>query len=398
MELVNERNILIGLAASLAVLAFGLSWYIAALSDPEWIFGANYLSDLGVSNAEMSRIFFNGGCIVAGILLTIAGTAMITCKKGKLHKGAGICAVISGIAMALVGIVTEDAGDPHIYVAVIAFGMGFLALILLAIRDRKNGLKALSSLTLLGIFLVALSYLWLIYFETDVYFLSDAPGVETVMALVLFVLFLLQGMKFLYHGGMETEVHGKGMCDRHKTAIGFVAVSASVAFIIFWGFAMLSDPGWLFGTDPVYELGFSKAGEAEMFFVMACVVGGLFTLLYGIGAGMMHNGQARSVGGFFHVLMGATLYLLGLTYLLNPGLIGEHIEHCLVAMGALAILCIVISDWLNKHMATAAFYLFILSVSVLAMLYYDYESASAISIAVFFTIIGIEGTKLILSK
>jgi hypothetical membrane protein len=398
MELVNERNILIGLTVSMAVLAFGLSWYIAALSDPEWIFGANYLSDLGVSDVEMSRVFFNGGCIVAGILLTVAGTAAITSKKGKLHKGAGVCAIVSGIAMALVGIVTEDAGDPHLYVAGIAFGMGFLALILLAIRDRKNGLIALSSLTVLGIFVVAVSYIWLIYLETDVCFLSGKPGVETVMALVLFALFLLQGMKFLYHGGMETEVNGKGMCDRHKTAIGFVAVAASLAFIMFWGFALLSDPGWVLDTDPVYILGLSRTGDTQMFFVMACVVGGLFTLLYGIGAGMMHNGQARSVGCFFVVLMGVILYLYGLAFLLNPGLINEHIEHCLVAMGALVILCIVISDWLNKRMATAAFYLFILSVSVLSMLYLGYESASAISIAVFFVIVGIEGTKLMLSK
>ncbi|MDR0791262.1 MAG: DUF998 domain-containing protein [Methanomassiliicoccaceae archaeon] len=397
MERVNERNILIGLAAAVAVIVFGLSWYIAALSDPEWIFGTNYLSDLGVSDSETSRLFFNGGCIVAGVMLVIVGTIILVSKKGGLLKAAGGVAVVAGLGMALVGIVTEDAGDPHFFVALIAFGMGFLSLVLLAVNDWRNGLRILASLTFVGLFAVALSYLWLFVLEVDVCFLSGLEGVETVLALVLLALFMLQGMKFLYHGGMEREVNGKGMCDRHKIAIGFTALIAMVSFLMFWGFAMLSDPSWTFGTDSVYMLGFSAEGDTQMFFAIACVAGGLFTLLYGIGAGMMHNGQARSVGGFFTVLLGAMLYLLGLAYLLADGIM-ECTELCMIALGALAILCIAISDWVNKRMLPAAFYMLILVGGVMTMLYVGYESASAVCIALFFVIIGIEGVRLILSK
>ncbi|MDR0778657.1 MAG: DUF998 domain-containing protein [Methanomassiliicoccaceae archaeon] len=397
MELVKERNILIGLTASLAVVAFGLSWYIAALSDPAWTFGANYLSDLGVSDNEMSRLFFNGGCILAGILLAVTGTAVLTSMKGRLYKAAGLCTMIAGIAMAFVGVFTEDAGSLHFYIACVAFGMGFLALIFVAVKDRMNGLRALSALTVLGVFLVLVSYLWLVQFEDNSTFLLGAPGVETVMALVLFALFLLQGMKFLYHGGLETEVKGKGMCDRHMVAFGFIALFAAVSFLLFMGFAILSDLGWVFGTDPVYMLGLSDVSDTQMFFVIACVVGGLFTLLYGIGAGMMHNGQARSVSGFFIVLMGVSLYLLGLAFLLAPGLINEYVEYCIVTMGVLAILCIAISDWMFKRMTTAAYYFLVALFSALLMLFIGYEMASAVAIALFFTIVGIEGVKLMRS-
>jgi hypothetical protein len=160
---------------------------------------------------------------------------------------------------------------------------------------------------------------------------------------------------------------------------------------------MLADPGWTFGTDPVGALGVSSVNDAQMFFIIACVAGGLFAVLYGIGAGMMHNGSARSVSGFFIVLVGLTLVLAGIAYCMGVEVL-ECTECSLLALGALAVLCIIISDWLNKRMATASLYLFVLVVGVISIFYVSYEYASAVCIAAFFMIIGIEGVRLLRSK
>ena len=140
MKFVKDMNILIGMAGLLAAIVFALCWYTAALSDPAWVFGTNYLSDLGVSDYENAKMFFNGGCLITGLLFVLVGVGLITSRKDdKISLAGGAIAVVSGICVSLIGIVTSDAGNSHAYIAYEAFGLGFVCLILLAVRDFIDG-------------------------------------------------------------------------------------------------------------------------------------------------------------------------------------------------------------------------------------------------------------------
>ena len=400
MELVKERNILIGTAVSAGVIVFAVCWFIAAMSDPCWVFGTNYLSDLGVSGYKWAHSFFNGGCLVAGVLFALCGGLIISSRKKKLDIFAGIFAVISGISISLIGIVTEDAGDPHVYIALTAFGFGFLSLALLSIIDHRDGLKILSWFTPIGIIIVILTYLFVDLSLLDGLVLDNAssmisPEVETVAVIVLLLLFMLQGMKFIYHGAEQRKV--PGIADRHKMAFGFVALAGAVIFLAFWLFAMLSDASWEFGTDPAYLLGSSAVHEAQSFFVIACIGGGLLTIVYGIGAGMMRNGSLRSVSGAFAVLAGIVLTAIGIGAIAaNETFMCAEVFALLFA--AIAAILIMASDWTQKRMLTASFYLLKMVVCVAALLLVGYDGASSVFILAMFLVLAIEGFRLTVSE
>lgn len=389
MELVKERNVLVGMLALSAVVIFITCWFAAMVSDPDWVFGANYLSDLGVSKYTWAHKFFNGGCLIAGVMLALCGTALMISKKGKILTCAGLFALISGISMALIGIVTEDAGDPHIWIAMCAFGFGFLGLMLFAIRDWDDGLKILAMLTPVGIMAVVISCL-MFNLHVD----RITPEVETVAIIVLLALFLLQGMKFVYHGA--ADLGRPCIAGRHKLAFGFAALLASVAFLALWMFAALSDPSWTFGEDHVYMLGMSAVSETHMFFGLACLFGGLFAIIYGIGAGLMREGTLRSVGCFFIVIASIVVTGIGMTLSAEKE-VYLCAEQWAIAFGMIALMLIVASDWIRKRMIPAAFYMVVLVCGSVSLLI-GYDGGAAFSILALFAVLGIEGIRLLVSK
>ena len=401
----KERNILIGLLAILSVFVFFLGWYTAALFDPDWVFGANYLSDLGVSDVEESRLFFNEGCLIGGILLFFFGAVVLASDKGLSGSAGGLAAAVAGIFMAMVGLFPSDQGDIHLYSALAAFGIGFLALAAFAAKDWKNGLRTLSALTIVAFVMTVLAYLMIMGLEIfDLYTIEplitsevfiDVPGIETLAALVLFTLMLIQGMKFLYRGASARKTpDGKGISDRHRVAYGFAAMLAMVSFLLFWLFSMLSDTSWVFGTDRAYILGLSPIEQASWTFALACIVGGFFTLLYGIGSGMMTGANpCRGYAGFFITVVGAVMVLMGIAYI-AAGEMLEDAEWYVIIVGALGILCMTVSDWINKRMMTASLYLVLLFSIAAAMLLFEYTSLVSYSILIFFLILGIEGARL----
>jgi len=372
-----------------AVIIFIVCWFAALVSDPDWVFGANYLSDLGVSKYMWAHKFFNGGCLIAGVLLALCGTALIVAKRGKLNTCAGVFALISGISMALIGIVTEDAGDPHIWIAMSAFGFGFLGLAMLSVRDWDDGLKALALLTPLGIIAVVVSCL-LFNLDAD----KITPEVETVSIIVLLLLFMLQGMKFIYHGA--ADLNRPCIAGRHKLAFGFAALLGSVAFLSMWIFAALSDPSWTFGGDNVYMLGMSAVGEAQMFFSLACLFGGFFAIIYGIGVSMMREGTLRSVGCFFIVISGIVIAGMGMTFTSQKE-VYLCAEQWALAFGMIALALIIASDWIKKRMIPAAFYVIVLVCGTISLLI-GYDAGSAFCILALFAILGVEGVRLLINK
>jgi len=387
MKFVKDLNILIGMAGLLAAIVFALCWYTAAVSDPAWVFGTNYLSDLGVSDYKNAHMFFNAGCLITGVLFVLVGVGLIASKKDNINLAAGAIAVISGICVSLIGVVTSDAGDPHAYIAYAAFGLGFACLIMLAIKDFIDGLKIMAAITFVVFAATALSFTVL-----------DLPGVETTAAVVLLALFLLQGAKFLYHGTVEKrEPNALGICDRHKLAFGFTAILASVTFLLFLMFAALSDPAWVFGTDPVYMLGASSVREAQLFISIGCMVGGLFTAIYGIGAGLMHNTCPRPTGGAFAALAGITFCLAGISFLAYYG-VSAYVEYIAMTFGAVAVLLVIASEMMDRRMRAAAIYLVILISLVTSAFVSGYGYVSAFGVVTLFIVLFAQGVRLVASE
>jgi hypothetical protein len=384
MKFVKDLNILIGIAGLLAAIVFAVCWYTAAVSDTTWMFGTNYLSDLGVSDYRNAELFFNAGCLITGVLFVLFGAGLLISKKDELTTAAGVVAVISGICVSLIGIVTEDAGAAHSYIAYAAFGLGFVCLIILALKDCKDGLKILSAITFAGFAVTALSPLFL-----------EFPGTETVAALALLVLFLLQGAKFLYHGTVEKrEADATGICDRHRLAFGFTAILASVTFLMFFAFSALSDTSWVFGTDPVYMLGASSVRDAQLFISIGCLVGGLLTAIYGIGAGLMTNRCPRPTAGAFAALAGITFCLAGISFLAYCGVSG-YVEYLAMTFGAVAVLLVIASDMMEKRVVAASLYLVILISLAMSALISGYGYVSAFGVVTLFIVLLAQGIRLI---
>ncbi|MCL1984705.1 MAG: DUF998 domain-containing protein [Methanomassiliicoccaceae archaeon] len=402
MTLVKERNVFIGITALIAVTVFASFWFFAAMNDISWIFGTNYLSDLGVSDSQMAYRVFNAGCIIAGALFAISGAAIVLTKKKKILGAAGAFAVIAGIMIALVGVVTEDVGDPHSLIALTGFGLAMISLVLLAVNDWRDSLRQLAVITPILILVALVTYfiLGMPGIESvdiagyDIGPLSGMPGIETVITLIILFLFMLQGMKFVYHGAQDIATpDGRGVADRHKVGVGFAALASMTAFLFFWLFAILSDPSWTFGTDPGLLLGNSTVGDTSFYYSAGCFFGGLFLIAYGVGSGMMTRGRLRSYSGFFAVLTGMVLILKALTFL-GAAEIWEYAEYLAAILGAITLLFIVASDWVRKRMVFAAFYLLILATAIICLIVYGYEAAASACILMLFLMLGIEGIRL----
>jgi len=392
MTFVKERNIFTGMVALLAVIVFGVSWYTAAMFDPTWVFGANYLSDLGVSDVRSAHMSFNMGCLLAGILFVWFGIGLLISGKRDLKRIAGVLAVVSGVAMSLIGIFVE--GDPlHLPLALAAFGVGFLTLIVLAVMDWKDGLRTLASFTPIGLVLTVITYIVL---EMDIVEMECAlvglQGVETMAALVLLVLFALQGMKFLYNGALARASNGKGIADRHRLAYGFIALIGAVAFLIFWLFSVLSVPSWTLGEDMISEL--AMVDGAVTYLSIAFIAGGVFTALYGIGTGMMRHAYVRNISGSFITVLGVFMILVGLAFFAGAEVDSVY-GYLLIVLAMAALTCIAAADWQDKKMITAAFYLMLLVCGVPALLFFEYALISAVTALMFPVVLIVEGVRLV---
>ena len=109
----------VGIACGLsAAVSFTVLYSIAMSLDSGYVFGKNYLSDLGVSDGAWA---FNAGVIIAGALFIPFAAFGIRPALGKGAAGT-VCVAMMGIAglfLIGVGIFTEDSGDIH---GVVSYG------------------------------------------------------------------------------------------------------------------------------------------------------------------------------------------------------------------------------------------------------------------------------------
>jgi len=115
-----SRAILWRLCGLLGAIAFLTLYLIAMSMDDQYVFGRNYLSDLGVSDGALA---FNSGLIIAGALYIVFAVLGLAPSLGRDIVGrlGAWLLVISGALLISIGIFTENAGDIHRVISVAFF-------------------------------------------------------------------------------------------------------------------------------------------------------------------------------------------------------------------------------------------------------------------------------------
>ena len=117
----NMTWLSVGIIASAVFL---ILYCIAMSQDPNYTFGKNYLSDLGVGPGAWA---FNSGLVIAGALLVLFSAMGVRPMLGTptISKIATAFLAIDGVLLACIGIFTEDY-DPEHYIFSVAFFLTFL--------------------------------------------------------------------------------------------------------------------------------------------------------------------------------------------------------------------------------------------------------------------------------
>ena len=139
------------------IAAFALAIVIvtAIMGDPAWVYGENMLSDLGVSDVQSTADLFNYGCIVIGILVFVFGLGKSLCES-SCNRASGCMLAIAGIFLILVGYIHSDFGNgnTHDTIAILCYLFLFIAMVLSAIGDSRDGYRLNSALTVVLILII----------------------------------------------------------------------------------------------------------------------------------------------------------------------------------------------------------------------------------------------------
>jgi len=139
MQQVTVR--LTGLMSGLLSAAVFLILYsVAALSDPDYVFYEDYLSDLGVGPAAWA---FNSAVMIAGGLIVVFSLFGLRSVLGSGSLNQVAVALLSGAGVLLffIGVFTEDAGDVHLF-----FSLAFFLTLLIALGVLSAALYRASPL------------------------------------------------------------------------------------------------------------------------------------------------------------------------------------------------------------------------------------------------------------
>lgn len=139
----------------IAAFAFAIIITVAINGDSAWVYGENMLSDLGVSDVQMTADLFNYGCIIIGILVFIYGLGKSLCET-SCNRASGCTLAIAAIFLILVGYIHSDFGNgnTHDAIAILFFLFLFVSEVLSAIGDWRDGYKLNSALTVVLILII----------------------------------------------------------------------------------------------------------------------------------------------------------------------------------------------------------------------------------------------------
>ena len=125
----SQRTQNAAVLCGLVAVALFLVLYIIAMSlDSTYVFGKNYLSDLGVSDGAWA---FNAAVILTGLLLIPFSVLGLGPALGSTIWAvtSKIVLVIAALFLVSVGVFTEDAGDIH---GVVSYGFFLTMLVAFA--------------------------------------------------------------------------------------------------------------------------------------------------------------------------------------------------------------------------------------------------------------------------
>ena len=113
------------------------------------------LSDLGISDVQMSADLFNYGCMIVGILVFVCGLGKAVCET-ECNRASGCILAISAIFLILVGYIHSDFGNgnTHDTIAILLFLFLFIAMVLSAIGDWRDGARINSAITVVLILII----------------------------------------------------------------------------------------------------------------------------------------------------------------------------------------------------------------------------------------------------
>lgn len=119
-----------GYCGILAAVCFLVGYSIAWLLSSSYVFGEDYLSDLGIQEGALS---FNLGLIITPIVAVPFFLAMWNILRDRiLGKLGSLILLISGAFLFLIGLFPEDVRPTHYIVSVLFFFSFAIALVVLA--------------------------------------------------------------------------------------------------------------------------------------------------------------------------------------------------------------------------------------------------------------------------
>ena len=141
-----------------AVMLFTACWLCGALFDPNWSYGMNMVSDLGVSEDPVVSMLFLTGCVGGGALFTVFG--ILAWKSvNKIPEGIPyILCIPAGICLMLIGIFTEGTA-PHNPSAYALMILALVAIVISIVMEHRKGSRFMPILYTVLLILSALSLL-----------------------------------------------------------------------------------------------------------------------------------------------------------------------------------------------------------------------------------------------
>lgn len=139
----------------LVAFASAIVLAVAINSDTTWVYGENTLSDLGISDVQLTADLFNYGCIVFGILLFVYGIGKAMCEA-SCNRASGYFVAIAAIFLTLIGCIRSDFdnGNTHDAITILLFLFLFVSMVLSAIDDWKANYRLNSALSVIVILVI----------------------------------------------------------------------------------------------------------------------------------------------------------------------------------------------------------------------------------------------------
>lgn len=139
---------LVGSIGIIGALFFSAVWIIGVGADSSWSLGENTLSDMGISDVELTANVFNYGCMVAGVLFTLFGIGKSSIESGH-NRTSGLLMILAGIFLVGIGYFHKGWGDgtEHLVFAYLFFLVLCISVLYSMAGDWDDGYRLTPAIT-----------------------------------------------------------------------------------------------------------------------------------------------------------------------------------------------------------------------------------------------------------